>query len=133
MAHTMTEFWATGRRKSSVARVKLIPGNGSILVNRKTIENYFGGLSQIKNEILLPLELTKTLTKYDVRINVQGGGTTGQAGAIRHGIARALAGLDEANKTILKKQGLLTRDSRMVERKKPGRPKARKRFQFSKR
>jgi len=128
-----TFYWGLGRRKSSVARVQVLPGTGKIFINKLPSDQYFRGIQRLLDDIIIPFELTKTRGKYDVKVNVNGGGTTGQAGAIRLGIARVLAGIDESNKVILRKQGLLTRDSRMVERKKPGQPKARKSFQFSKR
>ncbi len=122
----------TGRRKESVARVRLVPGNGAILVNRRTCENYFPR-ETLRLAIKEPLLLTRLLGKYDVLANVQGGGMTGQAGAIRLGIARALAGLDAAHRVSLRGAGLLTRDPRMKERKKYGQKGARKRFQWTKR
>ncbi|MCP4482833.1 MAG: 30S ribosomal protein S9 [bacterium] len=129
----MSQVWGLGRRKSSVARVFLVPGKGQILINKKLGEDYFGGIHRLVEDLKSPFEITKTLGKYDIKVTVKGGGTTGQAGAIRLGVARALAKIDEANQKILRKAGFLTRDSRMVERKKPGKPKARKSFQFSKR
>ena len=129
----MKQILGLGRRKTSVARVILVPGKGQVLINKKTTDDYFGGLKNLVRDFMLPFEVTKTLGKYDLKVNVNGGGTTGQAGAIRLGVARALAKIDEANQKILRQAGFLTRDSRMVERKKPGQPKARKSFQFSKR
>ena len=126
-------IWGLGRRKTSVARVRLMPGKGKISVNQVDNNEYFHGVGRFVEEVKAPLHATKTLEKYDVKVAVSGGGTTGQAGAIKLGVARALALIDEANKIILRKAGMLTRDSRMVERKKPGQPKARKKFQFSKR
>ncbi len=127
------QFWGTGRRKSAVARVRLIPGgNGTISINGKTLDEYFG-LDTLKYIVRQPLALTETLTKYDVLVNVKGGGFTGQAGAIRHGIARALNLAEPELHVALKKAGFLTRDSRMKERKKYGLKKARKSPQFSKR
>jgi small subunit ribosomal protein S9 len=123
---------ATGRRKTSVAQVRLIEGEGKILINSKTADEYFGGRQGLKQMAKSPLDIIKDIT-YDVFVKVCGGGISSQAGAIRHGIARALAQRSDTNKSIMKKAGFLTRDSRMVERKKPGQPKARKRFQFSKR
>lgn len=123
---------ATGRRKHAVARVRLIEGNGKITINKRDIENYFG-LDTLKQIVRQPLVLTNTLDKYDVLVTVYGGGLTGQAGSIRHGIARALVKLSEENKGVLKTAGLLTRDSRMKERKKYGLHKARRAVQFSKR
>jgi small subunit ribosomal protein S9 len=121
-----------GRRKTSVARVILRNGNGKITVNGKEFENAFPQLLS-REDILNPFKVTETLGSYDVLVNVQGGGTTGQAQAIRLGIARALSEMNPDLRPALKKEGFLTRDPRMVERKKYGRPKARKRFQFSKR
>lgn len=126
-------YQAVGRRKTSIARVRLLSGEGKILINGKPIDNYFAKVLSLVNPVLQPLKLTKSLNKYDVFINVDGGGIAGQSQAIRHGIARALVLADSNLRLPLKKEGFLTRDPRMVERKKPGRPKARKRFQFSKR
>ena len=123
---------ATGRRKSSVARVRIIDGSGKITINKRDVDEYFG-LETLKQIVRQPLELTESLNKYDIFVNVNGGGTTGQAGAIRHGIARALVKLSEENKQVLKTAGLLTRDPRMKERKKYGLHKARRAVQFSKR
>lgn len=128
-AHAHT---AVGRRKTSVARVVLTPGAGKFTVNRRPVEVYFG-LDTLRTDIMKPLEVTQTAGKYDVRVNVEGGGPTGQAGAIRLGIARALVDVSEDHRSALRSAGLLTRDPRMVERKKYGQKKARKRFQFSKR
>ncbi len=126
------QFWGTGRRKKSVARVRLIPnGTGAITINKRDIDNYFG-LDTMKYIVRQPLNATDSLTKYDVAVNVCGGGYTGQAGAIRHGIARALV-LAGEDKSALKAEGFLTRDPRMKERKKYGLKKARKSPQFSKR
>ncbi len=126
------QYFGTGRRKTSVARVRLLPGNGNITINNRSIDEYFDfeTLRVIARE---PLVITETLDKYDVYVNVIGGGFTGQAGAIRHGIARALLKADEELRPILKKAGHLTRDSRMKERKKYGLKKARRAPQFSKR
>ncbi|MDO5518205.1 MAG: 30S ribosomal protein S9, partial [Clostridium sp.] len=126
------QYMGTGRRKKSVARVRLVPGNGNIVVNNREIENFFG-LETLRVIVNQPLVLTGTKDKFDVLVNVHGGGFTGQAGAIRHGISRALVKSDEALKSDLKKAGFLTRDSRMKERKKYGLKKARKASQFSKR
>ena len=124
---------ATGRRKTSVAQVRLIPGGeGKITINSKTPEAYFGNVPRLAHTINTPFDLTKD-QKFDCVIKVDGGGVASQAGAIRHGISRAIASLGDSFRSSMKKAGFLTRDSRMVERKKPGRPKARKRFQFSKR
>ncbi len=127
------QYWGTGRRKKAIARVRLIPGgNGTITINKRDIDNYFG-LDTLKLIVRQPLELVEATGKFDVCVNVCGGGFTGQAGAIRHGIARALVLADEAYKADLKKAGFLTRDSRSKERKKYGLKKARKAPQFSKR
>lgn len=126
------QYWGTGRRKTSVARVRLVPGTGKIFVNSMDVDEYFGRPTLIK-DITTPLEITNTLGTWDVLVNVNGGGLTGQAGAIKHGIARALLKVDEDYRQPLKKAGLLTRDPRMKERKKYGLKKARKAPQFSKR
>jgi len=132
MAKTM--YQATGRRKSSVARVRLVPGAGNIIVNKRDLDTYFGEKDIVKNEVKRPLELTGTAGKFDVIATVNGGGFSGQAGALRHGIARALCEVDEeAYRPMLKAAGFLTRDPRMKERKKPGLKKARRASQFSKR
>ena len=126
------QFWGTGRRKKSVARVRLLPaGSGNITINKRDIDVYFG-LDTLKYIVRQPLALTNTLEKYDVVVNVVGGGFTGQAGAIRHGIARALV-LAGGDKAAIKAAGFLTRDPRMKERKKYGLKKARRAPQFSKR
>ena len=125
-------YYGTGRRKSSVARVYLIPGNGKIIINKRSIDDYFG-LDTLKLIVRQPLELTGMLDKFDVKVNVYGGGTTGQAGAIRHGISRALLEADSDFRSTLKKAGFLTRDPRMKERKKSGLKAARRAPQFSKR
>ncbi len=125
-------FYGTGRRKKSVARVRVYEGTGNITVNSRDIDDYFG-LETLKLIVRQPMELTNTIGKYDIVASVIGGGVSGQAGAIRHGLARALAASDENMKPILKKAGLLTRDPRMKERKKYGLKKARKAPQFSKR
>jgi len=126
------QFLGTGRRKSSVARVILSPGNGKIIVNKKTIDEYFG-YETLRMLVRSPLVLTETLGKYDVTVTAKGGGYTGQAGAIRHGIARALIKAEPELRTIVKKAGFLTRDARMKERKKYGLKAARRAPQFSKR
>ena len=125
-------YYGTGRRKSSVARVYLVPGSGKITVNKRDIEEYFG-LETLKLIIRQPLEVTGTTGKFDISINVCGGGTTGQAGAIRHGISRALLEADSDFRPALKKAGFLTRDPRMKERKKYGLKAARRAPQFSNR
>jgi len=127
------QYPATGRRKSSVARVRLIQGKGEITINGKTLDDYFG-MELLKQEVKSPFAITDTDGKYDVMARVSGGGTTGQAGALRHGIARALCLIDEETyRPILKNGGYLTRDPRMKERKKYGLKKARRASQFSKR
>ena len=125
-------FYGTGRRKCSIARVRLVPGSGKITINSKDIDEYLG-LETLKVIVRQPLVATDTLNKYDVKCNVKGGGFTGQAGAIRHGIARALNEANGEYRPILKSRGFLTRDPRMKERKKYGLKKARKAPQFSKR
>ena len=131
MAKT-TKFYGTGRRKSSVARVYLTPGTGKVVINKKDMDDYFG-LETLKLIVNQPFVVTNTVGKFDVLVNVRGGGFTGQAGAIRHGISRALLEADAENRPALKKAGYLTRDSRMKERKKPGLKAARRAPQFSKR
>lgn len=131
MAKT-TKFYGTGRRKSSVARVYLTPGTGKITINKKDMDDYFG-LDTLKLIVNQPFVVTNSVGKYDVLVNVRGGGFTGQAGAIRHGISRALLEADAENRPALKKAGYLTRDSRMKERKKYGLKAARRAPQFSKR
>jgi small subunit ribosomal protein S9 len=126
------QYFGTGRRKKSVARVRLVPGEGRVIINKRDIENYFG-LETLRLIVNQPLVLTETKEKFDVLVNVHGGGYTGQAGAIRHGISRALLKADENLKPELKKAGFLTRDPRMKERKKYGLKKARRAPQFSKR
>jgi small subunit ribosomal protein S9 len=126
-------YLSIGRRKNGIARTRVASGNGKIIINNKTIDEYFCGLERLKKIALKPLGIWEDTKNYDFFVNVNGGGISGQAGAISHSLARTILELNGASKTALKKEGLLTRDSRMVERKKPGRPKARKRFQFSKR
>ena len=125
-------YYGTGRRKSSVARVYLVPGSGKITINKRDIDEYFG-LETLKLIVRQPLEATDTVAKFDVLVNVKGGGFTGQAGAIRHGISRALLEADADYRPVLKKAGFLTRDPRMKERKKYGLKAARRATQFSKR
>ena len=132
MAKSTAKFYGTGRRKSSVARVYLVPGKGNITINKRNIDEYFG-LETLKVIVRQPLTATETVDKFDVLVTVRGGGTTGQAGAIRHGISRALLQADLDYRPVLKKAGYLTRDPRMKERKKYGLKKARKAPQFSKR
>jgi len=126
------QYYGTGRRKHSVARVRLVPGEGRIVINKRDMDNYFG-LDTLKLIVKQPLVLTETLGRYDVLVNVAGGGTTGQAGAIRHGVARALLKADPELRGVLKRAGFLTRDPRMKERKKYGLKAARRAPQFSKR
>ena len=126
------QFWGTGRRKKAIARVRIMPGTGVISVNKRTLDEYFG-LDTLKYIVNQPLVETNTSDKFDIYVNVKGGGFTGQAGAIRHGIARALCEADGTYRAALKKAGFLTRDPRMKERKKYGLKKARKSPQFSKR
>ncbi|MDD6173551.1 MAG: 30S ribosomal protein S9 [Elusimicrobiaceae bacterium] len=123
----------TGRRKTSVAQAELVKGSGKVIINTKTLEDYFRGCPRYQDTVLAPLSEIKAEKEFDVNVKVSGGGIASQAGAIRHAIARSLAILGEDNKKSMKKAGFLTRDPRMVERKKPGQPKARRRFQFSKR
>ena len=133
MPKKTSEIWsATGRRKSSVARVRFTKGKGTIIVNKRSLEEYFGRDTS-KMVLKQPLELVNLVSQYDIDVNVNGGGLSGQAGAIRHGIARALEKINADLRPPLKKAGMLTRDSREVERKKCGQPGARKNFQFSKR
>lgn len=127
------QYLGTGRRKTSIARVRLIPGGQGVEINGKEMNEYFGGRAILAKIVEQPLALTETLNKYAVKVNVVGGGTSGQAGAIRHGVARALLSADETLKAALREAGFLTRDSRMVERKKYGKRKARRSPQFSKR
>lgn len=132
MAKAAERFHGTGRRKKSIARVYLTPGKGNITINKRTIDEYFG-LETLKVIVRQPLTATETADKFDILVNVKGGGYTGQAGAIRHGIARALLTVDPEYRPVLKKAGYLTRDPRMKERKKYGLKAARRAPQFSKR
>ena len=127
-----TKFYGTGRRKSSIARVYLVPGTGKVTINKRDMDEYFG-METLKVIVRQPLEATSTADKFDVLVNVRGGGFTGQAGAIRHGISRALLQADAEFRPTLKKAGFLTRDPRMKERKKYGLKAARRAPQFSKR
>jgi len=131
-AATVSRFYATGRRKNSIARVWMSPGSGKIMVNERSLDQYFGR-GVLKMVVRQPFEVTGTVDKFDVMVTVVGGGTSGQAGAIRHGISRALLAVDTESKGKLRKEGLLTRDPRSKERKKYGQKGARARFQFSKR
>tara|TARA_Y100000817_G_scaffold58060_1_gene43046 strand:- start:1075 stop:1476 length:402 start_codon:yes stop_codon:yes gene_type:complete len=126
------QYYGTGRRKDSVARVYLRPGEGNIVVNKRPLDEYFGR-DTLKMILRQPLEITDSLKKFDIIVNVHGGGLSGQAGAIRHGISRALLLAMEDSRGALKKEGMLTRDSRKVERKKYGQPGSRKKYQYSKR
>ena len=126
------QYYGTGRRKSSVARVRLVPGNGNVIINGKDMAEYFGKKT-LEMIVMQPLELTETVGRFDVKVNATGGGTSGQAGAIRHGIARALLPADPEYRPALKRAGYLTRDPRMKERKKYGLKAARRAPQFSKR
>ena len=126
------EFIATGRRKEAVARIRMTAGTGKIEVNGRTFEDYFK-TTNLQNSVLQPFEVVKAMNTYDVRVNAHGGGMNGQAGAVRLAISRALIEVNPELRAILKPVGFLTRDPRMKERKKPGQPGARKRFQFSKR
>jgi small subunit ribosomal protein S9 len=128
------QIWATGRRKTSVAQVRLIPnGEGKVTINSKSIDEYFRGQDHQKRDVLAPILIIEAAKNFDFILKIFGGGVTGQAGAARHAIARALVKLDEKNRKAMRAEGFLTRDPRMVERKKSGQPKARKRFQYSKR
>jgi small subunit ribosomal protein S9 len=132
----MTEkryYQGTGRRKTAVARVRLFPGNGEFVVNGKNITEYFGQRDLFEREVIRPLELTGNAASFNVLVKVRGGGVAGQVGAVRHGIARALLDVNAELRPTLKKAGLLTRDPRMKERKKPGLKRARKRPQYTKR
>ncbi len=128
----MRPIVVVGRRKTAVARVKLTEGSGRVTVNGRPVEEYFP-IELLRQEVLKPFNVTSTAGRYDVHVRVEGGGPTGQAGAVRLAIARSLVGIDEDVRSSLRAAGLLTRDPRMVERKKYGQKKARKRFQFSKR
>ena len=128
----IVKYAATGRRKTAVARVEITPGSGKITVNKRTFENYFPRETD-RLSILEALNTTRSVNKFDIRVKVTGGGSTGQAGALRLGLARALSSCEPENKKLLKKGAFLTRDSRMKERKKPGQKGARKKFQWVKR
>lgn len=132
MAQAQNRFYGTGRRKESTARVYIKAGDGTVTINKRTMDNYFGR-ETLKMLLQQPLDITELRGKIDIQVNVKGGGLSGQAGAIRHGITRALMVMNPELRGILKKAGFVTRDPRAVERKKYGRPGARKRFQFSKR
>lgn len=132
MSNSIDTIWATGRRKSASAQVRLTPGSGRITVNKRPWDEYFT-TEAIRGYILQPLMVTGSQGSFDIAVTVKGGGSAGQAGAARHGIARALVMENADHREVLKESGMLTRDSRVKERKKPGQPGARKRFQFSKR
>ncbi|MDY0320992.1 MAG: 30S ribosomal protein S9 [Arcobacteraceae bacterium] len=129
----MAKVYATGRRKTAVAKVWLENGNGTLTINGQTIDQWLGGLEAIKKKLMQPLDVTKQASSVNIKVTVMGSGFSSQAGAVRHGISRALVAYDEQFRTILKPYGLLTRDSRSVERKKYGKKKARRSPQFSKR
>ena len=133
MAEAIPIYSATGKRKTSVARVRMTAGDGKFIVNDKPLDEYFGGLETAKMVIKQPLEITNTLGKYDIRVSVHGGGMSGAADAIKHGITRALMEVDPGFRIPLKRAGFVTRDARIKERKKYGQKGARARFQFSKR
>ena len=133
MSTTPTEYYATGKRKTAVARVRLLPGTGAFTLNDHTLDEFFGGHEALKMLVKQPFAVTETNEKYDVRAKLHGGGVAAQAGALRHGISRALLEADPNLRGELKRRGFLTRDARAKERKKAGLKKARKRPQFSKR
>ena len=133
MSAATNTYYATGKRKTSVARVHLVPGTGEMKLNDKSIDDYFGGHEALKLLVRQPFAVTETLEKFDVSAHLHGGGVCAQAGALRHGIARALCVVDLEMRKRLKKAGFLTRDARIKERKKYGQKGARRRFQFSKR
>jgi small subunit ribosomal protein S9 len=129
----MNDFvWAIGRRKEASAQVRMRVGNGKVLVNKREFEKYFP-TDSMRGYILQPLQVTNSIGRYEIQVTVRGGGQLGQAGAMRHGVSRVLVKLDQGNREVLKKSGMLTRDARVKERKKPGQRGARRRFQFSKR
>lgn len=130
---SVIQYYGTGRRKSATARVRIIPGTGQISINGRTIEDYIGGRPGLQKEVFAAFQATEAMGRFDVVCTVCGGGIAGQVGAIRHGIARALAEAAPQNRPVLRTEGYLTRDPRVKERKKYGRKRARKRFQFSKR
>ncbi|HEY9775806.1 MAG TPA: 30S ribosomal protein S9 [Planktothrix sp.] len=130
---SVIQYYGTGRRKSATARVRLIPGTGKVSINGRTMEDYIGGRAGMEKYIFMPFQAADAMGRFDVLVSVLGGGIIGQVGAIRHGIARALAEAAPQNRPVLRTDGLLTRDPRVKERKKYGRKRARKRFQFSKR
>ena len=129
----MATIYATGKRKAAIAKVWMTPGNGEMLINGKTLDQWLGGHETLKMKVRLPLELTKQLDAMDIKATTLGGGYSAQADALKHGITKALVEFEPTFRALLKPEGLLTRDSRVVERKKPGRRKARRSRQFSKR
>ncbi|HLD28993.1 MAG TPA: 30S ribosomal protein S9 [bacterium] len=129
----METIHTVGKRKTAIARIFLSQGTGEVSINGRKLDEYFGGYIRQKMSVMEPLQITQSVNKYDLKASVRGGGVTAQAEAVRHAVAKALAQTDAGIRLILKKKGMLTRDARIVERKKPGRPKARKSFQFSKR
>jgi small subunit ribosomal protein S9 len=129
----MATIYATGKRKAAIAKVWMTPGNGQMLINGKTLDQWLGGHETLKMKVRLPLELTKQLDSMDIKATTLGGGYSAQADALKHGITKALVAYEATFRAILKPEGLLTRDSRVVERKKPGKKKARRSPQFSKR
>ncbi len=129
----MATIYATGKRKSAIAKVWMTPGNGEMLINGQTLDQWLGGHETLKMKVRLPLELTKQLDSMNIKATTLGGGYAAQADAVKHGISKALVAYEESFRAILKPEGLLTRDSRVVERKKPGKKKARRSPQFSKR
>ena len=129
----MATIYATGKRKAAIAKVWMTPGNGEMLINGKTLDQWLGGHETLKMKVRLPLEATKQLESVNIKATTLGGGYSAQADAVKHGITKALVEYEESFRTILKPMGLLTRDSRVVERKKPGKKKARRSPQFSKR
>ncbi|MCW5822993.1 MAG: 30S ribosomal protein S9 [Cyanobacteria bacterium TGS_CYA1] len=130
---SVIQYYGTGRRKTATARVRLLPGKGQTTINGRTVEDYVGGRHGLEKVFEAPFQLADAVGRFDVMISVRGGGIVGQMGAIKHGIARALTEANPANRPALRSQGMLTRDSKVKERKKYGRKRARKRFQFSKR
>lgn len=130
---SVIQYYGTGRRKTATARVRLLPGKGQVSINGRTVEDYVGGRHGLEKILEIPFQLADAVGRFDVMISVRGGGIVGQVGAIKHGIARALTEANPANRSPLRTEGMLTRDSKVKERKKYGRKRARKRFQFSKR
>jgi small subunit ribosomal protein S9 len=133
MSNVEFPLWSTGRRKESIARIRVVPGSGRLLINDKSVNDYFGGHVRARMHATAPLQHARGANGYDFHVSVLGGGVTGQSGAVQLGLARAMVEIDPTLRTALRREGFLTRDPRMVERKKPGQPKARRRFQHSKR